>query len=65
MAKFNLNESNYDDLAKVPELGSNLAKEIVMFRDQHGKIKDWNELLEVPGMTPLLIEDLKKHELSL
>ncbi len=62
MAKLNLNESNYDDLAKLPQLGDNLAREIVMFRDQHGKIMDWNELLDVPGVTPMLIDDLKKHD---
>ncbi len=65
MAKLNLNESSYDELAGVPELGNNLAREIMMFRDQHGKIKDWNELLDIPGFTPMLIEDLKRHELSL
>jgi DNA uptake protein ComE-like DNA-binding protein len=62
MAKLNLNESNYDDLSKVPDLGDNLAREIMMYREQHGKIKDWNELLEIPGFTPMLIDDLKKHQ---
>lgn len=59
MARLNLNENNFDDL------GNNLAKEIMMFREQHGKINDWNELLEIPGFTPMLIDDLKNHQASL
>lgn len=57
-----LNESNYEELAQIPEIGSNLAKEIIAYREKHGKLKDWDELNDLPGFTTMMIKDLQQNK---
>ncbi len=57
-----INNSSYEELAKVPELGNNLAKEIIDYREQHGKLKNWDELMDLPGFTNMMVKDLQQNK---
>ena len=54
--KMNLNTATEQELSANPEL----AKGIVEFRENVGDIKSMDELLEVKGVTPDVLEKLKQ-----
>lgn len=58
--KLNLNSATEQELAAVPGVGAELAKLIVDYRSDVGDLKDMDELLEVKGMTPDKLEEIKK-----
>lgn len=43
------------------EIGNNLAREIIDYRENHGKLKDRDEL-DLPGFTPMMIKDLQQNK---
>lgn len=55
----NLNSATEQELAAVPAIGAELAKLIVEFRSDMGDLKSMDELLEVKGMTPEKLEEMK------
>ena len=54
--KMNLNTATEQE----PAVGPELAKGIVEFRENVGDIKSMDELLEVKGVTPEVLEKLKQ-----
>lgn len=56
----NLNSATEQELAAVPVIGAELAKVIVDYRSDMGDLKSMDELLEVDGMTPEKLEEIKK-----
>lgn len=56
----NLNSATEQELAAVPAIGAELAKLIVDYRSDIGDLKSMDELLEVKGMTPEKLEEIKK-----
>ena len=48
------------ELSANPAVGPELAKGIVEFRENVGDIKSMDELLEVKGVTPEVLEKLKQ-----
>lgn len=46
----NINSARVDNLEIIPGLTSNLALAIIRYRDQHGRFRQIDDLLDVPGM---------------
>ena len=59
--KLNVNSATVEELAKVPGLTPALAQDIVKYREEMGDIKSLDELLQVKGMDPGLLEKLKDY----
>ncbi len=55
---FNLNAATVADLHTVPEIDVQLAHEIVQMRDEQGSFHTLDDLANVPGMTPEILERL-------
>ena len=55
-AKVNVNEAPLDELKSVLSLSSPEAVAIVQYRQDHGKFKQWRDLLKVPGVDAKKIE---------
>ena len=52
----NINTASASLLSYVAGISSNLAKNIILYREAHGLIKDREELLQVPGFGPRTYE---------
>ena len=44
--KVNLNEANRDELARIVGIGDECAERIIRYREQHGRIRDVEELAD-------------------
>ena len=49
--KFDLNQARYDELASLPEIGEQLARRIVEYREMVWFFSDLSELLTVEGIS--------------
>lgn len=58
--KLNLNSATAQELAAVPAIGPELAKRIVEHRSDLGDLKSLDELLEVKGVTPEMLDKIKE-----
>ena len=54
-----LNRASAADLEALPGIGPSLALAIVQYRDQHGPFQSIDELLEVPGIGPSRLAQLR------
>lgn len=59
-ASLNINTATEEELAAVPAIGPELAKGIVEYRENIGDVKKMDELLEVKGVTPEVLNKLKE-----
>ncbi|MBQ7985096.1 MAG: helix-hairpin-helix domain-containing protein, partial [Bacteroidales bacterium] len=59
--KINVNSQNIKELASHPYIDWYLAKEIILFRNNHGEIKDINMLKAVHLMNDSLFEKLRPY----
>lgn len=57
--KINVNTANVDELDSLPGIGKTLAENIISYRDEHGPFQDTDQLLEVDGIGPKKLSDLK------
>lgn len=55
-----INEMSFLDLAGLEYVGSVLAEEIYNYRQTHGAFRNWDELIEVPGVTTKTIDEFKR-----
>ncbi len=46
--KVNVNKANVEELRSVEGIGAERAEEIIAYRGEHGRIRDLNELDELP-----------------
>lgn len=60
-AKLNLNTATLSELETLPGIGPSLAEEIVNFRSEHGPFEIVDDLLEVSGIGPAKLEQLKDY----
>ena len=58
-ASVNVNTAQQSELQRTKGLDKYKAKAIIEYRAQHGAIDSLEELQEVPGFTPALIEKVK------
>ncbi len=56
-----LNGAGATDLDGLPGIGPALAQRIVQYRQQHGPFKKIDDLLQVSGIGPKLLEKIKPH----
>jgi competence protein ComEA len=54
-----LNQASATDLAALPGVGFALAQRIVDYRQQHGPFKKVDEVMQVSGIGPRLLEKIK------
>lgn len=59
--KLDLNAASLSQLERISSIGFIHAQRIVNYRETSGPFKDLEELGKVPGLTPEIIEDLKKR----
>lgn len=57
----NINTATVEQLAAVPGLNEELAKNIVQYRDDMGDLQSLDELTEVPGISKDLLGTLKDY----
>ena len=62
--KVNLNNASVDELTTLKGIGVKLARQIVLLREQKGRIGELNALLEIDGIGPKKIESLR-HQIVL
>jgi competence protein ComEA len=55
-----LNLASAADLERLPGIGPSLASAIVQYRDQNGPFQSVDELLEVPGIGPTRLAQLRE-----
>ena len=55
----NLNSATADQLMDLDGIGPKTAQKIIEYRDAHGGFKSVEELLEVPGIGPAKLEQIK------
>ncbi len=59
--KANLNSATEDELAADPNIGADLARKIVEYRENVGDFASYEELKEVEGITDTKIKEINEH----
>lgn len=59
--RVNLNEAGVDEIAKLPGVSKDLAREIVKYRIENGPYLRLSELLRVKGMTFRKLESMRPY----
>lgn len=54
-----LNEATKEELERIPGISEDIAEAIVQFRDDHGGIRDFEELMNAEGITQNHIDHLR------
>jgi competence protein ComEA len=54
-----LNQANQEALESLPGIGPTKASDILAYRNQHGPFSDVDELLNVPGIGPSTLENIR------
>ncbi len=57
----NINTATIEELEAIPFIGPSMAKKIADFRGSHGRIADAQELLEIKGIGPRILERIKPY----
>lgn len=57
----NLNEANQEALESLPDIGPTKAIAILAYRDEIGGFTSVDELLNVPGIGPAILESLREY----
>lgn len=61
ITKLNLNTATAIDLETLPGIGPSLAEEIVNFRSENGPFETIEDLLEISGIGPAKLEQLRDY----
>ena len=61
LSPLDLNTATAEELATLPGIGAELAGRIVAYREEHGGFSDVEELLQVPGIGPGILEGLRDY----
>jgi competence protein ComEA len=56
----NINTADQAELESLPEIGPHLAGEIIAYREVNGLFKTVDELLEVTGIGPVILETIRE-----
>ncbi len=59
MAIDDLNKATADQLAKLPGIGQDKAREIVNYRQEHGSFRSFDDLKRVPGLDERLVDTVQ------
>ena len=56
-----INKASTEELTTIPGIGKTLAQRIVEFRDEHGPFGTVENLIDVPGIGPATLDNLRPH----
>lgn len=59
--KIDVNRSQIQDLCAIPKISKRTAMHIVLYRKQKGLFRSWDELLDVRGVGPKTLLQLKRY----
>ncbi len=59
-AKININTATVQELETLPGIGTSKAEAIVKYREEHGKFKAKDELVQVKGIGDKIVEKISK-----
>lgn len=59
--RISINQTDWPPLDLLPGLSERLARQIVAYREAHGPFRSPQDLLEVPGIGPRLVDRLTPH----
>lgn len=57
----NVNTADAYDLQRLPGIGEKRAREIIAYREGHGPFQTVDELTEVSGIGPVILENLREY----
>ena len=57
----NLNTADIYDLQRLPGIGEKRAQDIIAWREEHGPFQTLEELTEVSGIGPVILENLRAY----
>jgi DNA uptake protein ComE-like DNA-binding protein len=61
-----LNSASRDDLANLGEIGRELAEDLLRLRESQGGVfRSWDDLLQIPGITPELLDEIRARGATL
>lgn len=56
-----INKSSFEELESIPGIGPTIALEIIKYRDEKGKIKNIEELINIKGIGKKNLERFKQY----
>lgn len=56
-----INTADAYDLQRLPGIGEKRAQDIIAYREEHGPFRAADELTEVPGIGPVILENLREY----
>jgi competence ComEA-like helix-hairpin-helix protein len=59
--RFDINKVSYDELLAIPQIGPQLAKRIISYREQSGPLRHLDELQKISGVGHLKFKMIKKY----
>jgi competence protein ComEA len=63
--RVDINQASWPEFAQLPGVGETLARRIVATRTRQGIFRDHRQLLEVPGIGPNTLDDIRPYLLPL
>lgn len=60
-SRININTASIAELIQLPHIGPNTAKNIIEYRNTHGRIKSVKELVKINGIGDAVLKDIKKY----
>ena len=59
--RIDVNTADVYDLQRLPEIGEKRARDIIAWREEHGGFRTVDELTEVSGIGPAILENLRPY----
>ena len=57
----NVNTADVYDLQRLPGIGEKRAQDVIAYREEHGPFHSVDELVNVPGIGPAILENLRDY----
>ncbi|PJA47462.1 hypothetical protein CO172_01395 [Candidatus Uhrbacteria bacterium CG_4_9_14_3_um_filter_36_7] len=61
MPNINLNNSSKDELKKLNIIEENLVDELIQYREEHGKFKNWGDVIKIPNFSQEIVDKLRQN----
>jgi competence ComEA-like helix-hairpin-helix protein len=60
LEKLDLNQASLAELERLPDIGFRMAQNIVNYRDNYGAFQSVDDLLNIPGLGPDMLNDIRE-----